>query len=295
MCGMLLAAAGIFCPCGKADNLLANPGFEETAGVEPVRWKAFVMPMEGAEARLCGEAPFEGRFAAMLHNPQPYSKEPANNWSQNIIADLAGKELRVRGYIKTIEATEAAIWLQCCTMRPFQVLHFATSSTDTPRYGTSDWAPVEFRVKAPDGAEFVILRCVLKGRGTAWFDSLSVEVEQDTLPRAAGPEDIEEPAASVPAASSVIPPVEPAPVVPSERVASRPEETGKQALQDLIDSNRTLQEEIEALRAQIRMLQALLPTAASAWGAEPVGDSSMIERRAPSLVPHGVDWRELGL
>lgn len=52
----------------------------------------------------------------------------------------------------------------------------SSTSTDSPVYGTQDWSRVQMTVQVPQATEFVLLRCVLKGMGTAWFDQLRVEV-----------------------------------------------------------------------------------------------------------------------
>ena len=204
--------AGLLCAPAWAANLLANPGFEDLDRTMPARWYVYVAPMEGAIGELDATTSHEGRFSVKLHNAQEYEKEPANNWSQNIIENLGGRELLVRGFIKTKEATEAAIWLQCCTKRPWRVLHFATTSADYPRYGTSDWAPVEMRVTPPQGTDFITVRCVLKGRGTAWFDAITVDDEPPEAPElvpgaqadAGPPEDETKPSSGLSAAAAKI-------------------------------------------------------------------------------------------
>lgn len=168
------------CASAAADNLLANPGFDEVneRGL-PRRWELFVMPMDGAFGRLDNVA-LDGSYSAMLYNPEAYAEEPANNWSQSIIADLGGKELLISGNIKCEDATEAAIWLQCWAKNRPRVLAAATTSTDSPVYGTRGWTHVEMKVTVPQRTDFIILRCVLKGRGTAWFDDLRVEDNSET-------------------------------------------------------------------------------------------------------------------
>ncbi len=173
-----IVALVTLCACAstaEADNLLANPGFTEIdeRGL-PKRWELFVMPMEGAIGRLDTSTLGEP-YAAMLHNPEAYPEEPANNWSQSVIADLAGKELLVAGDIRCEDATEAAIWLQCWAKNRLRVLAAATTSTDSPVYGTKGWTHVEMKITVPENTDFIILRCVLKGRGTAWFDDVRVE------------------------------------------------------------------------------------------------------------------------
>ncbi len=230
------------------------------------------MPMPGAEGVLSEEAPQEGRFCVKLHNPQPYENEPINNWSQSIIAQVAKKTLLIRGYIRTKDATEAAIWVQCIHRAPWSVAGFATTSTDTPRYGTSDWEPVEMRLDAPEQTDYIMVRCVLKGQGTVWFDCLSVEI---------APEETPEPAKAPVAviikkpetASAPTPEASPTPTPPetpasNEIPLSKQEEALAKVLQShedmlkryesLRNSNSALQERIEQMRGQIETLKALL-------------------------------------
>ncbi len=154
-------------------NLLANPGFEALVADQPARWDSFVQPKPGAVARLDDHS-HAGGYSVWLHTPMPYAKEPVNNWSQNIIADFGGETLRVSGFIRVADAKEAALWLQCWRKRPWGVLSATSTSTDMPVYGTADWQEVSMNVEIPKGTDFVTLRCVLLGTGSAWFDDISV-------------------------------------------------------------------------------------------------------------------------
>ncbi len=171
----------LFVPLAWAgDNLLANPGFEKLSVDQPVRWNLFVQPQEGAFGRIDDTA-HNGKYAVQLHIPTPYPRDPANNWSQNILGEFGGQRLRLSGYLKTADATEAALWLQCWRKRPWGVLYCATTSTDTPVYGDRDWEFVSLEFTVPEKTDFLILRCVLKGVGAAWFDDLQLAVvEEDT-------------------------------------------------------------------------------------------------------------------
>ena len=171
----------LFAANASAENLVANPGFEDLAGDKPARWDHFVQPMPGADAALSDSA-HGGAYAVKLHIPAPYEKEPVNNWSQNIMGDFGGKTLRVSGFIRVEDAKEATIWLQLWRKKPWGVLGAASTSIDMPVYGTQDWQEVSMDVPVPEGADFVTLRCVLMGSGTAWFDDLSVTLAEDAEP-----------------------------------------------------------------------------------------------------------------
>lgn len=163
----------LFAACASAENFLANPGFEDLAGDKPSGWDQFVQPMPGAAAALSDTA-HGGAYAVQLHIPTPYDKDPLNNWSQNLFGEFGGKTIRVSGFIRVEEATEAALLVQLWRKKPWGVIGAATTSTDMPVYGTQDWQEVAMEVPVPEGVDFVTLRCVLKGSGSAWFDDIAV-------------------------------------------------------------------------------------------------------------------------
>ena len=162
-----------------AENLLVNPGFEsrDSEGM-PRPWSLFIMPKKGAAGRL-DSAAMHGESSVMLHTSKAYETEPANNWSQVIITDASSKDMRLTGYIRTENATEAALWLQCFSKSPARVIAAQTTSLRTPVQGTNDWTPVEIKLKAPRDTDFLVVRCVLKGKGTAWFDSIELRFDDE--------------------------------------------------------------------------------------------------------------------
>ena len=139
----------------------------------PARWDLYVKPLEGASGRLVPEA-HGGKYSVQLQITLPYEKDPANNWSQNVVGEFGGKRMRLQGFVKVQEAQDAAIWAQCWRKSPWGVVSVASTGTRAPVYGTKDWdeAFVEFDV--PRNADFITVRCVLKGSGTAWFDDISL-------------------------------------------------------------------------------------------------------------------------
>jgi hypothetical protein len=161
------------------ENLLSNASFEErTPDGRPRGWTSFVMPQPGAFADV-DPLSFGGENSVMLHNPEPYDEEPANNWSQVIVGDLRGKELEFSGYARTEAATEASLWLQCFRQSPTQVVAAQTSALNDPLSGTSEWTRLSARVTAPASTDFVVVRCVIKGQGSAWFDELRLDAIQE--------------------------------------------------------------------------------------------------------------------
>ena len=161
------------------ENLAQNPGFEVAADNRtPTHWQSFVAPQQGAVARLDSNAR-SGQWAAMLHNPMPYQREPFNNWSQNVASPPTGRSLLLRGYVKTEDATEAMLWAQCWRRRPLQLLQTTMTSETAVLRGTADWREVEVVFQAPKDTDFITIRCVLRGVGVAWFDDISLTLAPD--------------------------------------------------------------------------------------------------------------------
>jgi len=190
---VVFAANPFLCPASATGNQLVNPGFEDNDGQAPADWKLYLMLQDGAFGRVDYKNAHAGDFSAVIHVPQVYEKEPANNWSQSISGDFAGTTLELSGCIKTDEAGEAALWLQCWGGRPVRLLAGSTSSTEAPMYGTQDWQTVRTSVIAPEGTRFVTVRCVLLGNGTAWYDDLCLErIEPEETPAAGAESDAED-------------------------------------------------------------------------------------------------------
>ncbi len=307
-----IALAVLAAPGGE--NLLANPGFEELVVDRPARWDLFVLPQDGAFGRLDDTA-HAGKHAVMLHTPLPYKKDPMNNWSQNIIAGLGGQRLQISGYIRVEEATEAALWVQCWRKRPWGVLRAVSTSEDAAIYGTRDWERVEATLDVPPGTAFLMLRCVLKGVGTAWFDDIEVTVlskdqdtEQDGDEGAAAPgkpmKNEEAPGKKVSSSPLVAPDGErrkaaPAFSEPTRSVARMGSEVAR-----LRDANVLLAEELDRMNGtnaelmeQMLLLQEQLRTIEQAMR-QPMPEKPAAEApaeppvRVPPLVPHGEDWRQ---
>lgn len=271
---------------GAGENLLANPGFEEVVVDRPAHWDLFVSPKEGAIGRL-DETAFSGKYSVMLHTPTAYEREPANNWSQNIIAYLGGKTLRATGYIKVKEATEAAIWVQCWAKHPSRILGIATTSTDMPVYGTREWEPVALTMDTPKETDFVVLRCVLKGTGAAWFDDIVLAAsagEGDGGPEGEKAEaEAGAPASPAPALSAI------------QDELARLRDANlllAEALEHIQAENSGLMKELSQLRQQLQAFQAQLAEAPAGPMTVPGARSGApgVET-APPLVPHGIDWR----
>jgi len=155
-------------------TFISNGSFDETDGRAPYQWQVFVSPMEGAEAALDSDIAFDGAHSVRLHVPEPYPREPYNNWSQNVMRPLAGQRVVLSAAIRTEDATNAEVWVQCFARSPLREIKRFTTRDDTPVYGTKDWTEIEMTLDIPAETDFLTVRCVLTGAGTAWFDAIAL-------------------------------------------------------------------------------------------------------------------------
>jgi len=289
------AAAGfIVCAAAQGENLLRNPGFENTTGNAPAHWSPFVQPMEGAYARLSADESHEGEHSAVIHNPRRYDDEPVNNWSQNIVRNLTGKELVLRGWIKSEAVTHAALWVQCSSRVPYYTLKFATTYDETPIAGTEDWTPVQTRVVVPDNTDFVTVRCVIQGEGTAWFDGLELldakddsdEAEDDAQESDDKDQAVEK---AEPTAKEEEKPADPSderPMTETDTIEFliNANEALRETVNSLREVNARMADELQTNQAELRALRRELE--ALKTEAEDLGEA-ITTRDVPPLIPGG--------
>jgi hypothetical protein len=279
-----IASIAIACTAVQAHaDLLTNTGFETLDGDLPSGWKVFVAPQPGATGHVVSTDPFDGSRCVQLHIPTPYAVEPANNWSQPLQLERGGVRVRVSGHIKTKDATEAAIWLQCFQRDPWVVLKQVSSSTDSPVYGTMNWTPVAFETLIPESTDFAMIRCVLKGHGSAWFDNVSVTPIGDDEP-ADRETPIQTAAAEKPveAPSPVPESISPREEKPVAAPGDNPALDARAKEEQLRESNEALVEQLRQLQAEIAELRDVL---------KPPRSTAEV-RRPPPLVPHGYRWED---
>jgi hypothetical protein len=275
----------------SADNLLANPGFEEAVNEQPASWDVYLLDPERSLARI-DSAAYAGERSVLLQNALPYDNEPYNNWSQNVLQPLGGKRLRAEASIRTETAGAAALWVQCWRKKPLRVLHLADSSLEAPVAGTSDWQQVSVYFTAPPETDFVTVRCVLTGSGTAWFDGVSLEIQPgETADTISPPSEARRETSARTGRQEMLMPQMPA--LPVSPVAPLPPELQstdgfdamsgnadallqgaalRAAVEAMQHSNSAMLEELEALRDELQRLKADLP--------------KLNEPAPPPLVPH---------
>jgi hypothetical protein len=92
------------------------------------------------------------------------------------ISSVAGKLVRYSGYIRTeaIARGYAGLWLR---VDGRSGVLFLDNMSARGASGTQDWTRYQIEVRAPSDATGLVLGVLHPGDGTAWFDSLSVEVD----------------------------------------------------------------------------------------------------------------------
>jgi hypothetical protein len=273
-----------------AENLLKTPGFEVVSAGAPADWNVFVEPKEGASSFLDQRVAKEGSNSAKLSLNAPYIEDPANNWSQNVIADVRGKRLHLKGNIKTENVTEAAIWIQCYTKNPLKLALQESTSSKGLLTGTNDWTPVEVVFDAPQETDFVVVRCVLRFRGTVWFDDLSLEVE--------APATQTKPAATIPTPPVKMPTPPSMPALP-DATATAPEEKSDETKSEILkaheemrkanwqlrQSNAAMTKQLEEMRKQLEELKREVSNTKAAAQELKEEQSKSVDREQPVEIP----------
>lgn len=301
----LWTLAGLLALSASAENLLKNGSFEVVATGAPTDWSVFVEPKEGAASFLDQRVAKDGSNSVKLSLDSPYIEDPANNWSQNVLTDVRGKHLRLKGHIKTDNASEAAIWVQCYSKNPLKLVQQESTSSRGLLTGANDWTPVEVDLTAPLDTDFVVVRCVLRFRGVAWFDNISLETEagtastpttlqpkpatSDNAPVLKMPTPPSMPALPDLSASTATKPAEPKALV-SDELLKATEEMRKVNWQ-LRQSNTAMTKQLEELRKQVDDLKRqVAETNAAAKElqeeqSKPIERERAVEIPPPPLIP----------
>jgi hypothetical protein len=93
---------------------------------------------------------------------------------QPIAADeYRGKRVRLSGWLKTVNAGEAALWMRIDGEQ--RRLGFDNMS-DRAVSGTTDWKMYSVVLDVPNDAKNIFLGVLLIGKGQTWADDLTFEV-----------------------------------------------------------------------------------------------------------------------
>jgi len=102
---------------------------------------------------------------------------------QNLVpGDFAGKRIRMSGYIKTEEVNGwGGFWLRIDGQKTGDPYVFDNMSNRKVK-GNTDWKLCEIIVDVPKKATNIAYGALLAGGGQLWFDDLSFEVVDATVP-----------------------------------------------------------------------------------------------------------------
>jgi len=161
------------------ENLIKNPGFEEEENSLPADWFLFVQPQEGSYGKIDKKISHSGKNSISLNNTHLYPKEPLNNWSQRIfVNESKDKKIYLEGWIKTNNVSKAYFLLQFWQQNPTSIIE---SKKTEILSRTNDWKKLNLITKIPLNTHFIVVRCVIEGIGSAWFDDLSLTlIENDS-------------------------------------------------------------------------------------------------------------------
>lgn len=170
----------------RAQQQSSNFGFEtHSANGRPAGWYA---TGDGFEAVVDSVAPLAGRFSLRTRwvdaAPDSVVSHRFANVSQSFpVATAAGRKLHLTGYIRTenIRTGFAGFWMRVDGPGR-RMLAFDNMGQRGPR-GTTPWTRYEIELPVDSGAVGVFFGLIRSGDGTAWYDSLALEVVGDPMPR----------------------------------------------------------------------------------------------------------------
>lgn len=173
-CSLVYVFLGFALPiCVPAQELLKNGDFEEVLENKPKHWNIFLQPNDGNYAKIDFTTAIKGSKSVVISHLKPYKIDPLNNWNQRIDVHEKLKKISFTGFIKTKEATKAYFLIQFWNKNG-KILQSAKSEEIKD---TNDWMCTTIDSDIPENTDFIMVRCVLEGVGTAWFDNLSMTGE----------------------------------------------------------------------------------------------------------------------
>ncbi|MEO5818481.1 MAG: erythromycin esterase family protein [Gemmatimonadaceae bacterium] len=187
-----MSAIGILCSAAAVVVLASSAhaqqsptiiGFEaHNAGRSLVGW---TVAARGFEAVLDSVTPLAGRFSLRTRRLDGTSDSAKSILTSVRLpaAGAAGRRLHLTGYIRTeaIRSGYASFWLRV-DGAGVQTLALDNMKERAPR-GTTPWTRYDIELPVDSSATWVTVGVYHVGDGSAWYDSLSVQVVGDAMPR----------------------------------------------------------------------------------------------------------------
>jgi len=171
----LFAQAGQV-PALNADRL--NLGFEAPSVVRPGAPVGWYVGGQGYQVVLDTTAPFAGARSLRIR-PQGSPEARAFGVATSSVAarPALGRTVRLRGYIRTEGITQgyAGLWLRT-DATPGRMLALENMSTRGVT-ATTPWQAYEITLPVDTAAVNIVFGVLHPGDGTAWFDSLTLDVD----------------------------------------------------------------------------------------------------------------------
>ncbi len=93
-----------------------------------------------------------------------------------------GKRVRMTGFVKSENVTTwAGLWLRVDQAGSQQSLSFDNMG-DRPIKATTGWTKYEIVLDVPSNASLIAYGALLDGTGQIWFDNITFEIVDDTIP-----------------------------------------------------------------------------------------------------------------
>ncbi len=183
---VVYAAIGVATIAALRQQPLPNLGFEShDAQGRPTGW---YIGGEGFEVVVDSAAPLAGRFSLRSRWTAPTAFRPqAGKFGVGTlsfpVARAAGRRLRFAGSIRTekIDSGYAGLWMRVGGPDG-QPLAFYNMAPHGVR-GTTPWTRYQIELPVDSGATNIVFGIIHPGDGTAWFDSLTIDVVGDPMPR----------------------------------------------------------------------------------------------------------------
>ena len=158
-------------------NYLDNGGFEKLDGKgNPAHWFRAWLPdlATGLTMEIDKTCAYTGINSAKI-SCAGLKELVCNNWAQKIDDLPKGARLHLAGWIKTqdVQKDEVVICVQCWD-KDDQMIGFGTTQKNYVFEGATDWTQVHTEVFVPKDTKTICVRLALSGKGTVWFDDISL-------------------------------------------------------------------------------------------------------------------------
>jgi erythromycin esterase len=143
---------------------------------------------QGFEVVVDSQAPFAGQYSLRSRwvDATPYSEASqrfAVATQPFSVSPAAGRKLHFSGYIRTenIKTGYAGLWMR--VDGPNNTVIAFDNMAQRPVRGTTPWTRYDIELPVDSGATRIYFGAIHPGDGTAWFDSLALEVVGPAMPR----------------------------------------------------------------------------------------------------------------